>query len=227
MQINDPTQGPKCALACPAGTVFRNYLVEHGAGSRGQGDGQIDCLADVGAAVGNADEKYWKMQNGYCLPSGAGSIRSLSKRLSAEPSLIEAAEAALRVGVHWETQARPPREHRVCQVYASALPVAYAHGSASAADWEPFARLVLRAAYEATLSVGVIKARKRGGNSDRVAVFLTALGGGAFGNRIGWIVDALRGALETHRDSPLDVTLVHYGAHVPDEWREGCREIAS
>ena len=23
----DPTQGPKCALACPAGTVFRNYLV--------------------------------------------------------------------------------------------------------------------------------------------------------------------------------------------------------
>ena len=24
----DPTQGPKCALACPAGTVFRNYLVQ-------------------------------------------------------------------------------------------------------------------------------------------------------------------------------------------------------
>ena len=23
---NDPTQGPKCALACPAGTAFRNYL---------------------------------------------------------------------------------------------------------------------------------------------------------------------------------------------------------
>ena len=28
---NDPTQGPKCALACPGGTVFRNYLV-NGAG---------------------------------------------------------------------------------------------------------------------------------------------------------------------------------------------------
>ena len=34
----DPTQGPKCALCCPAGTVFRNYLVngcglEHGCNS--------------------------------------------------------------------------------------------------------------------------------------------------------------------------------------------------
>ena len=35
--------------------------------------------------------------------------------------------------------------------------MAYAH-SARAADWEPFARLVLRAAYEATLAVGEIKA---------------------------------------------------------------------
>ena len=24
----DPTQGPKCAMACPAGTVYRNYLCQ-------------------------------------------------------------------------------------------------------------------------------------------------------------------------------------------------------
>ena len=102
-------------------------------------------------------------------------------------------------------------------MYASALPVAYAH-SARAADWEPFARLVLRAAYEATLAVGAIKAIGAGGG-ERVAVFLTSLGGGAFGNRREWIVDALKGALETHRDSPLDVTLVHYGTRVPDGWQ--------
>ena len=215
--VDDPTQGPKCALACPGGTVFRNYLVEHGS-SRGQGDRQIDCLADVGAAVGNASHEYWKMQNGYCLPSGAGSIKRLATRLEAEPNLAEEAEAALRVGVHWDTQARPPHQHLVCQVYASALPVAYAP-DARAADWEPFARLVLRAAYEATLAVGAIKAIGAGGG-ERVAVFLTSLGGGAFGNRREWIVDALKGALETHRDSPLDVTLVHYGTRVPNEWRD-------
>ena len=45
-------------------------------------------------------------------------------------------------------QVKPPSTHRVCQVYASALPVAYAK-TTSSADWAPFARLVLRATYEA------------------------------------------------------------------------------
>jgi len=44
-------QGPKCALACPAGTVYRNYL--WGKDAAGQGHVQIDCLADVGRLVGN------------------------------------------------------------------------------------------------------------------------------------------------------------------------------
>ena len=38
-----------------------------------------------------------------------------------------------------------------------ALPVAYAKSTPSA-DWEPFARLVLRAAYDATLAVAALKA---------------------------------------------------------------------
>ena len=44
------------------------------------------------------------------------------------------------------------------------------------------------------------------------------MGGGAFGNRIGWIKDAIRRALDCYRDSPLDVVLVHYGTRVGDEW---------
>ena len=213
---NDPTQGPKCALSCPAGTIFRNYLVEVD-GKRGQGEKQIDCLADVGSVLGNTDEKYWKMQNGYALPSAIGSIRELGNRLKREEGLSEAVAAALRVGVHWETQAKPPHTHRVCQVYASALPVAYA-SSTRPADWEPFARLVLRAAYEATLAVGACKAAEAGAGK-RVPVFLTSLGGGAFGNRNEWIRDSLAAALETHRKSPLDVVLVHYGTRVPDDWQ--------
>ena len=60
--FNDPTQGPKCALACPAGTVYRNYLCQEGVG---QGESQIDCLVDVAAVVNNTKHKYWKMMNGY------------------------------------------------------------------------------------------------------------------------------------------------------------------
>ena len=206
----DPTQGPKCAIACPAATVFRNYLVGGGAG---QGETQLDTLKDVGAVVGNEDGAYWEMRNGYALPTTSSAIKQLSARLAADPALRAAATGALRVGVHWDTQVRPPGTHRVCQVFASALPVAYA--SAPAASWAPFAKLVLRAAYEATLLAASCKAAARG---ERVRLYLTLLGGGAFGNQMGWIRDALERALQAHRDAPLDVFLVHYGHSVPAGW---------
>lgn len=211
---NDPTQGPKCAIAAPAATVFRNYLC--GEGSAGQGEKQIDCLADVGAVVGNETHHYWSMQNGYALPCTSTAMGKLGARLRDEAGLAARAEESLRVGVHWETQVRPPKTHNVAQVFASAVPVAYEKGTRSE-DWEPFARLVLRAAYEATLAVGALKAASGGGA--RVSVFLTALGGGAFGNRSGWIVDAVSRALRAFASAPLDVYMVHYGTLVPSEWR--------
>ena len=207
----DPTQGPKCALACPAGTVFRNYLVN---GGKGQGETQVDCLADVGAVVGNEGGKIWKMQNGYALPSSVSTMGALGERLRGDAALTAAAEAALRVGVMWDTQVRPPATHRVCQVYASALPVSYAKATKSQ-DWETFARLVLRGAYEATLRVAACQALEQ---RRRVRVFLTALGGGAFGNRHAWIVDAMSSALDTLKEAPLDVVLVHYGSRVQSDW---------
>jgi hypothetical protein len=43
-------------------------------------------------------------------------------------------------------------------------------------------------------------------------VFLTSLGGGAFGNDDSWIRAAIRRALEMMSDINLDVRLVSYGA---------------
>ena len=212
--INDRTQGPACALACPAATVYRNYLVQH-EGNTGQHPVQIDNLKGVGVAVGNDGGRYWVMQNGYAMPVGRGSLAELAARLTAEPNLVEQAEAALRVGVHWETSVAPPLEHRVCQVYASALPCAYAHGPPES-DWEPFARLVLRAAYEATLAVGAVRSLEAGGT--RVKCYLTALGGGVFGNRYEWIRDAILHALDLYQGWPLDVVLVHFGSRVDADW---------
>ena len=79
---------------------------------------------------------------------------------------------------------------------------------------------VLRAAYEATLAVGALKARDAG---RRQAVYLTSLGGGAFGNRDHWITDSVRGALDKFRDAPLDVYKVHYGTRV----QGACRDVGS
>ncbi|KAL1530149.1 hypothetical protein AB1Y20_001065 [Prymnesium parvum] len=209
---NDPTQGPKCALACPAGTVFRNYLCNDGVG---QGERQIDTLSDVGVVVGNVGNRFWTMKNGYALPTTASSIAELAAVLRSNPDMVAAAEDALRVGVHWDTQVKPPHTHRVLQVYASAVPVSYSGTSAS--HWEPFARLVLRAAYYATLAVACLKASEEPGR--RVSVYLTSLGGGAFGNRQGWIRDALVGALDAFDGAMLDVFLVHYGTRVPSDWQ--------
>ena len=169
--------------------------------------------------------RYWAMSNGYCMPTTTASIGELGARLNGDPRLVAEAEAALRVGVHWDTQVRPPHTHRVAQVFASALPVLYAKSTKST-DWEAFARLVLRAAYDATLAAAQCKHRRpveaggEGGNSDkRIAVYLTALGGGAFGNRIGWINDAIAESLERHRDAPLDVYLVHRGTKPKSVWK--------
>lgn len=53
----------------------------------------------------------------------------------------------------------------------------------------------------------------------RVKVFLTTLGGGAFGNRHAWITDAVTLALAALRDAPLDVVMVHYGSSLKSDWK--------
>ena len=76
--------------------------------------------------------------------------------------------------------------------------------------------MVLRGAYFATLAVAQCKSAAEGGR--RVPVYLTSLGGGAFGNRMEWIRDAMAAALDAFSDAPLDVVLVHYGSRVPSDW---------
>lgn len=54
---SDPTQGPACAIAAGAGTIFRNYFA-HVNGRMGQtADNQIDCLAGLGKLLGNDSER--------------------------------------------------------------------------------------------------------------------------------------------------------------------------
>ena len=91
------------------------------------------------------------------------------------------------------------------QAFCSALPVAYGH--VPQVLWADFAKLVLDAAYEATLLQGVLNARR---GSSKI-VLLTLLGGGAFGNARNWIHDAIRRALARVAKFELDVRIVSYG----------------
>eukprot|EP01048_Picozoa_sp_COSAG05_P004308 COSAG05_NODE_226_length_13453_cov_12.522315_13_plen_382_part_00 len=64
----DHTQGPACAMACPAGTVYRNYFWS-GRGQAGGSAKQLDTSAGMGEVLDNASHKYWRMANGYLLPT--------------------------------------------------------------------------------------------------------------------------------------------------------------
>jgi len=205
--IYDRTQGPACAVAAGAGTVYRNYWAPVD-GKTGQArDRQIDCLRDLGIALGNGDRSLWTMRNGYALCTQAG-LASITRTLQGcDDSARDALRDLLRIGLHWNVQvttAQPPLY--VSQAFCAALPVAYT--SLPADRWDAFARLVLEGAYEATLWAAVLNAEQFSSNR----VFLTALGGGAFGNDRRWIHDAMRRAFTIVADVSLDVRVVSYGS---------------
>ena len=202
---NDPTQGPACAIAAGPATIYRNYFVPLD-GKPGQTrDRQIDCLRDIGDALGNQDDALWTMQNGYalCTQDGLATIdRRLATMTEGERDQLR---AELRVGLHWDVEVTSDRpDQLVSQVFCSALPVSYT--PVPAERWTSFATLVLEAAYEATLLAAIENAAR--GRSD--VLYLTLLGGGAFGNKREWILHAIRRALHMVRDAALDVRIVCY-----------------
>ena len=207
---HDGTQGPACAIACGAGTIYRNYFVELD-GQTGQSESkQIDCLFEVGEALGNNNQRLWKMQNGYALPTARGLEEVVGKLRSKSDEELDALRGQLRIGVQWDTQVTLEGcEHSVTQAYCSALPVAYS--GLPRPLWEPFAKLILEATYEATFAVAIANAATTGNRT----LYLTSVGGGAFGNDRRWIESAIKRACQIFRYHELDVKIVCYRSMDP------------
>jgi len=202
----DHTQGPACAIACGAATIYRNYFVPVGNQFGQSQSRQIDCLSDLGLAMGNDHEKLWAMQNGYALATKSG-LEQVSRKLdSATEEDLDSLRCSIRIGVQSDAGVTIRNaSHSVSQAFCSALPVAYSKHAASL--WKRFAVLILEAAYEATFHAAVINASRTGNNR----LFLTMLGGGAFGNRTDWIVGAIMRSLKIFRRHDLKVSIVSYG----------------
>ncbi len=213
---HDHTQGPACAVAAGAATIFRNYLAPIGEQVGQTAQRQLDGLADVGAALAQALHRpvaeLWTMQNGYAVPSAEGLKVACQHLRSLDKAGLDVLRARLRIGVHRDvevTDGALPGQN-VSQAFCSALPITYARLPRTA-DWRPFASLVLEAAYEATLLEAVLNTRRGASNT----LLLTRLGGGVFGNDDRWIDAALVRALQLTQRYDLDVRLVSYGV-VPD-----------
>lgn len=202
----DRTQGPACAIAAGAGTIFRNYFVDVN-GSQGQTvNNQIDCLADIGKRLGNADNRLWEMKNGYALASEEG-LREITNTIkSATESEVDELRKLLRIGIQWDTEVTLNNsKHTVTQAYCSAMPVAYSRQSSEL--WANFAEIILEASYEATICTGILNSLK----TDNNRVYLTLLGGGAFGNKKTWIINAIKRSLSLYKHKDIDVVIVSHG----------------
>lgn len=209
----DHTQGPACAVAAGAATIYRNYFVTVD-GEPGQtATRQLDGLQDLGEVLDNRNGRLWSMHNGYALCTREG-LAEIHRRIAgASTAEIDAWRDRLRIGVHRDVEVTdaPGRQRpTVSQAFCSALPVSYTR--LDSPHWPAFATLVLEGAYEATLWAAVLNAA-RGASP---LVFLTRLGGGAFGNDENWIHSAMRRALRKVEGVALDVRLVSYGAVPPE-----------
>ncbi len=214
----DRTQGPACAIAAGAGTIYRNYFADVNGKTGQTSNNQIDCLADISKALGNSDNHLWKMRNGYALATEKGLIEITSKITSASNSDIDDLRKLLRIGIQWNTEVTlGDSKHTVIQVYCSALPVAYSQQSSEL--WAEFAQIVLEASYEATMCTAIVNYLQTGNNK----VYLTLIGGGAFGNEVTWIIDAIKRSLNLYKHIDLDVVIVSYGcsnSHVQELIRQ-------
>lgn len=218
---SDSTQGPACAVACGAGTIYRAYFVDVD-GQQGQTtDRQLNCLADLEAEVTRIvghDQQApllwtpWKMVNGYAMFRLEDLNRVNRGLTDLDAAHIDHLRSLIRIGVQRNTEvtdASPDLAtpgHLVSQAYCAALPVAYNRPPPH--HFTSLARLILEAAYEATLHAGVLNAQVSGNPT----VFLTLLGGGVFGNTEDWILDAIERALASDRfaGTDLDVVVVAY-----------------
>jgi hypothetical protein len=205
----DHTQGPACAIAAGAATIYRNYFADVRGHSGQTSERQLDTLADLGARLsgetGLEQSELWTMRNGYALATESGLDAITRAVATADRQNIDEICGLLRVGVHRDvevTDAPAADRPTVTQVFCSAMPVAYT--SIPEYRWRALAQIVLDGAYEATLHVAVLNARR--GLSRRV--YLTQLGAGSFGNPEAWVLSAISKSLTRFRQSGLDVRIV-------------------
>jgi hypothetical protein len=202
----DRTQGPACAIAAGAGTIYRNYFVNINDQQGQTRQSQIDCSKEIGVALGNENNSLWEIRNGYMLPSFEGISQIRYKLSELNEKEIDRLRSHLRIGIQWNTEVTiSTSRHLVNQAYCSAVPVTYSRLPGHL--WAELAKLILEAAYEATLAAAVLNLEA----TNNPKVFLTLLGGGAFGNSFDWIINSMKHALQQFKEYPLQVFIVSYG----------------
>lgn len=184
---SDNTQGPRASVSAFPGTFLRHYFAPRATGERfTQTD--LDCINLLEDAL---PERIGRVQSGYL------TTQNLSD-LAAAADALERAFDMIRVGVHddvevalganWGGPVPDAQRHRIAQVFTSTVALGGYSSNSGGRGSDVVVRQLLRAAYLGTLLAAV--------ELGKHTVVLTLIGGGAFGNPMRAIWDAIHWASE-------------------------------
>lgn len=210
---NDHTQGPACALATVPGTIYRNYLIPI-KGHRGQNQYyQLNNLASVQDYLKSRFKKsFISVKNGYS-ESTDDQLKQLNNLLEQDKKLSNEIKKRVQFGIQKHTQVvfknrwelvPDKRKCLVSQIYCSALAIHYSKVQ-NKSLWEPLARIILEASYEATILAGIINFFE----TKNPRVYLTQLGGGVFGNKDSWISEAIFSAIKRTAKYSVPINIIN------------------
>ena len=229
---HDRTQGPICAMACPTGTLYRNYFMMPGGGPQTKTN-QINTLETIINKFKTPEFPVnFVVKNGYILPATIADSNKLNTLLDNPRALEEMAndvKYVIQEDVPVILSSNSRSSHSVSQIYCSGFPLAYC------VDTEYFSgllnqeqqqvinenggvkeyaymnrnliKMITTAMYTATLSHAVNMTITQ---QKRVKVFLTPVGTGVFGADETFVKGIMGDVIRKYRHFPIDLYLVNF-----------------
>jgi len=221
----DNTQGPRASISAAPGLIYRHYYYFYNDERknwsynlwRQRGQDATKNMDDYGykLQLNLLEELGVDCQNGYVWDHGT--IKNIREYdLTNDPNSFKLHSDYFRIGFHEGIQVAfglttkkdddddqshfYNSEQVINQVFAAALNIAQDPVCLGTTNEQ--AKLILAWTYEATLKSALIKGKKK--------VFLTRIGGGAFGNKQKWIDKAIIDAVENLKNSGLEVVLNNF-----------------
>uniref|UniRef100_A0A6B2L742 Uncharacterized protein n=1 Tax=Arcella intermedia TaxID=1963864 RepID=A0A6B2L742_9EUKA len=220
--VFDQTQGPAACISAAPGVLYRNYFVPHyvdGKLYKGQLEQQINLLNNF----------FIPVTNGYINFNG-NELTEIYEPTWDDHFFTDYGDVKVGVQTNVEVTSGTKRDGLIYmveqsgqiinQVFTASINLGGTRAMfASRPKIQKLAQMLLKAAYRGTILVAMENALKAPPELvGRNKLFLTLIGGGAFGNDLEWIVGALYEQLELIKRSGLEITLVIYAQYTVTEY---------
>jgi len=184
---SDNTQGPRASVSAFPGTFLRHYFAPRSTGERFTQTNRdsINLLRDaLPQHIGWVESGYLTAQNVSDLAAAADSLERGFEQIRV--GVHDDVEVAL--GANWGGPVPDAPHHRIAQVFTSTVALGGYSSNTGGPGSDVVVRQLQRAAYLGTLLAAVLQGKH--------TVVLTLIGGGAFGNPMRAIWDAIHWAID-------------------------------